>query len=58
MNLSMKGEAIVTRSLKDLTDLDVELNATSTMEGTTAKEITVKLTGPMKITSKTALKHR
>lgn len=56
MDIQLKGEAVSQRSLADLIDLDVALNATMTLTGSPAPQMTMHVEGPMKMTEKVSLK--
>lgn len=56
LGMQMKGEAVATRSLADLTDLNVEINATMTLEGSPEEGVAMNIKGPMKGVQKIAVK--
>jgi hypothetical protein len=47
LNLKMKGEVVVHRSLADLVDLESKMSATMDMEGQADQGVQMKITGPV-----------
>ncbi len=56
LGMRMKGEAVSLRSIADLQDLDVQIDATMTLDGAPADGVTMNVEGPMKGTQKITLK--
>lgn len=54
--ISLKGEAVSTRSIADMTDLEVKITATMTMEGSPAEGVTMRVVGPTLGSQKIAIK--
>jgi hypothetical protein len=54
--MRMQGEAVSVRSIADMTDLEVRLNATTTIDMSPAEGVSVHIAGPTGMTQKTNLK--
>ena len=55
-SLAMKGEAVSVRSIADLTDLEVRLNSTTTVDVSPADGVAVHIVGPTEMIQKSTLK--
>ena len=56
MDIRFVGDVVATRSIVDMIDLDVEMNATVTLAGTPAPQVSMHVEGPMRMTEKVSLK--
>lgn len=56
LGMRMKGEAVSIRSIADLQDLDVQIDATMTLDGAPAEGVSMNVEGPMKGSQKITLK--
>jgi len=55
--MNLKGEAVSQRSIADMINLAVEINATLTAGGPPAPEISMRIHGPLRMTEKVMLKN-
>lgn len=54
--IAMKGEAVSVRSIADMVDLEVRITATTTVNLSPSAGVDVRITGPMEMIQKTAIK--
>lgn len=57
MGMNLKGEVTSHRSIKDMVDLDVNMNSTTTITGSPAPQVTMEIKGPMKMVQTVSVKR-